>query len=157
MDFKKVIDRAKGINEMVIIAGLALIILDLTIQVVARSFFNTAFVWVEETARYLFVWMVLGSAALAYGRNIFVSVDIFSKFMSPKGKFIAQIIVHLVELFFFAYVLIASFRFMGFARGQITPAMRIPIGYIYLCFPIFFIQFSITALSKIISVIKRGP
>ena len=157
MDFKKAIDRFRDINGLVMTGALALIILDLTIQVIARSFFGTAFAWVEETARYLFIWMVLGSAVLAYNRNLFVAVDIYSKFMSQKVKFTAQIIVHLVELFFFIFVLIASVEFMHFAKGQMTPAMRIPIGYIYFCFPLFFAQFSLSALLKIISAIKRGP
>ena len=156
MIFRKVADRIRSINEVVLILFLVLIILNLSIQVVARSFFNTAFVWVEEIARYLFVWLILGSAALAYDKNIFVSVDVFSKFLSKKGNYIFILIIHLIELFFFAFVLIASFQFMGHSKGQFTPALQIPIGYIYVCFPLFFVQFTVFALSKIISLIRRG-
>ena len=157
MNYRKIIDRLKDIYGLLMIFALVMILVVLSTQVISRTFFNIAFVWVEEVARYLFVWMVLGSAVLAYDKNLFVAVDIFSKFLSKKGKFIIEFIVRLIELFFFIWVFIASIRFMGFASGQMTPAMRIPISYIYLCFPIFFSLFSIIALAKVISLIKRGP
>lgn len=57
--------------------------------------------WTEETARYLFVWVIYlaASKAVKYGKHM--SVDLLPLILKGRGKAVLFVFAHVVCLFFF--------------------------------------------------------
>jgi TRAP-type mannitol/chloroaromatic compound transport system permease small subunit len=72
-------------------------------EVVMRKFFNSPTIWVFETSNQLYALMFMLGLGFALLRGSHVNVDIFYRFLSPKGKAIADIIAFIV--FFFPFCL----------------------------------------------------
>ncbi|PKL27050.1 MAG: hypothetical protein CVV46_13560 [Spirochaetae bacterium HGW-Spirochaetae-2] len=147
-------DYLKRFNEYVLMGVFLAMIIVIGLQVVARTFFSNAFAWVEEVARYLFVILVLGGAALAYENGLWVNVDIFSNKLSKKGRIIMDLIINCISLFFFVMISYLSYILFTKSAGQLTPALMIEVRYVYLAVPVFFTQMVFFSLRKIYKDIK---
>lgn len=141
-------------NINIINAFFLAIIIVITIQIGSRSFFHNAFAWAEEVSRYLFIYMVLGGAALSYKQNMWVSVDLISKHLSHKAKHIYDIAIEIIAFLFFSIISVISIIYLKSSKGQLTAALQIGMAYAYAALPIFFIQMSIISISKIAAAFK---
>lgn len=110
-------------------------VLSIGAQVFMRKFINSSISWSEELARYCFIWLVfIGiSYATKHSKHIIVNIlpikrleKVFS-FISLGTFFIFTIIV-IIYGWKITNMLVTS--------GQITPALRIPMSYVYLAAPI---------------------
>lgn len=141
-------------NEYFLICLFIATIFILSLQVFARTFLSTAFPWVEEVSRYFFVYFVFGGAALGFRNGVFISVDLVGKLLPKKMQFLLTLIIDVVVLIFFVMVSYIGIVFFLGSSGQLTPALEMEIRYVYLAFPIFFIQMSFYAFLKILALLK---
>ena len=72
-------------------------------EVVMRKFFNSPTIWVFETSNQLYAMLFMLGLGFALLRGSHVNIDIFYRFLSPKGKAIADAIAFVV--FFFPFCL----------------------------------------------------
>ena len=110
---------------MVIITGL---------QIVSRVFF-TALSWSEEVARYLLVWSTFIGASCVYKHAGHISVTFVQGLLPGVGKRILEILVHLICGAFFAVLVYYGVIYAGKQGGQLSPAIRIPMSYMYAAIP----------------------
>ena len=111
---------------MVIITGL---------QIVCRVFF-TALTWSEEAARYLLIWSTFIGASCVYKHGGHISVTVVQGLLPGVGKKLVQILVHILCCSFFALMIGFGFIYVGKQGGQLSPAMRIPMSYLYAAIPV---------------------
>jgi TRAP-type C4-dicarboxylate transport system permease small subunit len=114
------------LGAMVIITGL---------QIVCRVFF-TALSWSEEAARYLLVWSTFIGASCVYKHGGHISVTLLQGHLPRIGSQILQIVVHLLCGLFFVLMIIYGVIYVGKQGGQLSPAMRIPMSYMYASIPV---------------------
>lgn len=111
------------------------------LQVVMRYVFSSSLTWSEEISRYAFVWFVYMSASYAvrYQRHVKfnVLVDQIGKF-SALAERLLRLLALLLWVAFLAVVFILSVELVDnqLSLGQVSPANRIPMGYVYLGLPI---------------------
>ncbi len=92
----KAYDGFNKLNEVVIVALMSFMCLDLLAQVIARFIFKSPFTWSEELARYLFVWIALLGSAWCGRNHIHVRMTaVISKFPEPLLH-VQQILVSLI-------------------------------------------------------------
>ena len=74
--YSKFIDVLERILRVLLIALLAASFIIIFAQVICRYLFNTGFIWMEEVARYLIIWLsFLGSpVAIRHGNHMFVDL-----------------------------------------------------------------------------------
>lgn len=131
---------------------LALLVADVLLGVFSRFIIGQQVRWTEEVAIYLLVWVSFIGAAVAYADKAHLGVDYFVEKFHPDVKRLSQRIVHLIVLLFaFFGMVIGGGKLMlhALAGGQVTPAMQMPIGWIYSVLPlsgIFFMLFAFHAL-----------
>lgn len=104
-------------------------------QVVSRYLFGITPAWTEEAARYLAIWVVLLTSALAIEMRAHIAVDIVPKLM-PRP--IRLVVVSFTWLCVFAFLLVflrESLNLVGLASGQVTPGLSIPMEYVYWILP----------------------
>ena len=155
MNSKRLYRYFENINKAIIIFFLVATIAVLALQVFSRLFFSRAFAWAEEVARYLFIYLSLAGAAIAYKKDLWVSVDIISSKLSKRAKNVYYLVTESICFTFFIIITLVSFKYVASSKGQLTAALQIPMAIPYLAVPIFFVQMSIISLNKIFHFFKE--
>lgn len=108
------------------------------IQVVARYVFNNSLYWSEELIIYSLISMsfLAGSMGVRYAAHI--SVEALYAFAGPRLTRALKYVAVILGLIFSATLVYYGTRlFINTSNmGQLSPAMQVPVAYIYLCIPI---------------------
>ena len=112
---------------------LALMSIIIVLQVFFRYVLNNSLSWSEELARYLFIWMIY--IGISYGVKLdkHICVDAVYTFM-PKGiKRGYAIVAYLLFLAFAVFIVYYGIMVVGMqiSSGQVSPAMGLPMQYVY--------------------------
>ena len=108
------------------------------LQVIFRYFFNHPLFWSEELSRYCFVWIVFVGAAIALKHGAHIGVDYFVKHLSFRFKTVLALIINCGIAVFLILVILQSILVVRVNMAQHSPAMRIPMGTVYLAIPVGF-------------------
>ena len=120
-------------------ASMAILTIDVTWQVITRFILKNPSNWTEELATFLMIWVGLLGAAVALNRGAHLGIDYFvGKFPVRKRLFTELFAYFCVAFFSVGVMLIGGIRLVSvtLARGQLSPALKIPMGYVYLAVPI---------------------
>lgn len=105
-------------------------------QIVLRYCFAAANVWAEELARFMFVWVTTLGASIAIRRNSHLRVDLLVDFLSPKPRFILQIVTYTLILFFLMHLCYLGVDLMSRTMVNKSAGLRVPMGYAYSAIPV---------------------
>lgn len=133
---KKVLDR---FLETLVAASMLVLTIDVTWQVITRFILKHPSNWTEELATYLMIWVGLLGAAVALNRRAHLGIDYFVGRFSAKTRLIIEAAVFFIIFLFSALVMVGGgLRLVSitFTFGQLTPALRLPMGYVYLAVPV---------------------
>ena len=110
--------------------------------------------WTSELATMLLIWVSLLGAAIGFIRGSHLGVDYFVTKLSLKKQVINKIIVYILIALFASFVMIyGGIRFVSLilTHGQVSPALQIKMGYVFLAVPIsgfFILVFAIETVVK---------
>lgn len=138
LEFKRI---SETLNVFIkALTGVMLIVMTIvvTIQIIFRIFFN-ALSFTEEISRYLLVWSSLFAASVAYKQGAHIAVTFLVEKFKGKLKGIMAIIINLLSIIFFMIAILYGFQLINMQVFQTSPALLIPMRYIYLCIPISFL------------------
>ena len=123
-------------------------------QVVMRYVFHSSLTWSEELARYLFVWLVYFSVAYTAKRQAHIRIDaaiyLYPKALRPWIEILSEIIV-LIFSIFIAITSVTVFQKIS-ASGQISPALHIPMQFVYAA-PL--VGFVLTAIRQVQCIMQK--
>jgi len=108
-------------------------------QVLSRYVIGKPSTVTDELARYLFMWVALIGAAYTTGLKRHLAIDLLTMKLSGKKKAVNEIFIQFSIALFAAVVLVyggTNLALNTLSVGQVTPALGIQMGYIYLCLPI---------------------
>lgn len=131
----KISDWLDKIGAVLCLIMLAAMVVITGMQIVCRVFF-TALTWSEEAARYLLVWSTFIGASCVYKHAGHISVTILQGFLPEMGKKALSVIVHIICAAFFALCIYYGAIYAGKMANQLSPAMRIPMCYMYSVVPV---------------------
>ena len=140
---------------LIFLSILAVIIVSL--QVFMRFIIGSSLVWSEELARYIFIWMIYIGISYGVKKQRHIKVDAMLMLFKARGKVILNIIGNLLFLIFCLVIIIYSFKVVEqiFAWGRLSPALSLPMGYIY-CAPLVgMILTCIRLIQQMVSQIQR--
>jgi len=100
--------------------------------VVWRYVFNSPFMWTEELARDLGIWMVLLTIGIVLREKRHLGFDILPESWQP----VLRLITNLAVIFFAVFLLRASLRFVVVAFDRESPAIRMPLWILYVSMPV---------------------
>ena len=123
-------------------------------SVFARFVLQSSLVWADEFMRYLFIWIVFFAGVLLVIEKSHIAVDLTSLILPKRYVEKAYIVGYVISAVFLGFLLFFSIRiiFMNFTR--VSPAMEIPLGYVYMCIPVG-VSFSILAYIRLIWLYLR--
>lgn len=113
--------------------------------------------WVEETCRYLFIWLLFVGAARAFARGGHLTVDIFFQKFSDKIKLILLIIYYIMIIAFTAYLFKSGLDLVKYQWDTPMYTLRwFHLGWVDLCVPFGSVLTVIYVLREIYYMITKG-
>ena len=118
---------------------LSVMVVDVLWGVFTRYVMGHQSSWTDELARFLLIWLGVLGAAFASGKDLHIAIDILPNYLNSKNQRRLQfLIATLIVIFVFLVFIIGGTRYVyiSLSLGQLSPAIGIPMGYIYMVFPI---------------------
>jgi TRAP-type C4-dicarboxylate transport system permease small subunit len=122
--------------KAVIASLFAALVLTAFYQVVSRYVLGRTPAWTEEAARYLAIWVVLLTSALAIEFRAHIAVDLVLARLPRRLRILTTSVGWLGILLFLVVFVYEGVQLLGIAAGQVTPGLGIPMIYIYAILPV---------------------
>ena len=125
------------------------IVIDVVWQIFTRFILRDPSSYTEELAGFLLIWIGLLGASYALYSKAHLGIDILTSRLEGRQKKISTLSIYSLVILFALFIpLIGGMRLVNitFTLQQISPAMGIPMGYVYLVLPltgILMIYFSV--------------
>ncbi len=155
---KKLTDVITRILSIILIVLMAIMVLDVTWQVFTRFILKNPSGFTEELAGFLLIWIGLLGASYTYYKKAHLGIDTLTAKLTGIKKQMAEILVSVVVFLFALFLLvIGGLRLVDitFTLKQISPAIGIPMGFIYSVLPITGVLFMYYSVVNIVESFKQ--
>ena len=138
-----------GLNKflrLLLTLMMALLVLNVTWQVVTRFILPHPSSFTEELARFLLIWISLLGSAYAFHTHSHLGFDYLTKKLSKSGALLAARLGYTIVILFALGVLVVggtNLTYITFLLKQASPVLGIPMGFIYMVVPISGVLFAI--------------
>jgi len=124
------------VQEVLAAVLLVFIVVVTLVNVVMRYVIGASIVWADEVARMGFIWLTFIGAALAVAAGAHLAVDSLVE-RAPHGlRRVLTWVANLGALAFFGLLLVGGYGQAVGNMNQLSPALRIPLGYVYAGVPV---------------------
>lgn len=133
---KKTVDK---LLEMALIILMGANVFNVLWQVFTRFVLRDPSSFTEELARFFLIWVGLLGASYAAGKKMHLAIDVLLQGLKNKTKIWTDIIIQVfIFLFSFFVMVVGGLRLVTITLtlNQISAALRIKLGYVYLVLPI---------------------
>jgi TRAP-type C4-dicarboxylate transport system permease small subunit len=129
------------------------------LEVIARYVLNAPIIWSNEVATYLFIYAVFFGGSVALKRRDLMDVRLVRERSPIRVQWLMTLVTHLVILgfslagtFHSGTLILTSIR-----TGTMSPALEIPMLYVYLPIPIGFSLMGLFSLANFLQEAVAGP
>ncbi len=108
-------------------------------QVISRYLVGHPSPFTDELAGFLLIWVGLLGATYITGNKEHLAIDLLHHKLSPKGKLKINLIINILITLFALVVLVlggSNLVYITLHLSQLSSALQIPIGYVYLVLPL---------------------
>jgi TRAP-type transport system small permease protein len=129
----------------VTVTFLAVLCVNVFLQVVLRYGFGYSTRWTLEISRYLMIWVVLLASGPALKHGALVGVDTAVRLLPPRLRFGITATVRGLMGVFSVLMIVQSFKLMRsqWEMEQASPALEVPMALVSLGIPLGFLLFGI--------------
>ena len=106
------------------------------VQVVTRFTGHSALDGIDEIPRYLFVWLVMISAAAAMHRAEHTRLEYFQQRLGDRGQHLLTALTNGVGMLLFLSLIRTSFVLVPNSQLQTSAGLGLPLGYVYAAVPV---------------------
>lgn len=138
-----IIDRIKTLVDRTIAAFSVAVMIALVVcvvwQVFSRYVLNQPSTMTDELARYLMIWVGLLGAAYTVGAQRHLSIDLFAMMLKGPKQALLNIVINVLIFLFAGLVIVTGGLKLidkTLATSQVSAAMQIPMGYVYVILPL---------------------
>ncbi|MDA1274115.1 MAG: TRAP transporter small permease [Verrucomicrobia bacterium] len=144
--------------EWTVIILMASLVLDVIWQVATRYLLKNPSSWTDELATLLIIWVALLGASVAFIRQGHLGVDFLTNKLRKRHREMAAIAVQALVVFFAGQILIyggIKLVLLTLLTQQVSPALGIKMGHVYLALPISGFFIALFALENIVTGLRR--
>ena len=151
----KLREKIDKILSNILIVIMAIMVVNVLWQVFTRFVVGVPSSFTDELARYLMIWIGILGAAYVSGRNMHVAIDVLpTRASKANQKKIMRVVYIVIILFSITALVIGGFRlvYISYLLGQSSPALQIPLAFVYMVIPIsgiLIIYYKISDLLKL--------
>ena len=115
---------------------MAIIIVPVSLQIFSRyTALIPSYIWTEEMARFLFVWMVMIGAMVGVRDGTHFEVDVWPQ-LPPRANALVRIVSGLVVLGFALVFVWGGYLFTAFAWNRVSELAELPLWMIHIAWPL---------------------
>ncbi|KUO48813.1 MAG: hypothetical protein APF76_18200 [Desulfitibacter sp. BRH_c19] len=155
MILKIISEKINTVVEVILFSMLVTMTIAVFLQILFRYLLNAPLYWTEELSRYLMIWIVYLGSSVGIKRGAHVGFSYFVNLVGPKianwfymMSFLG-IAAFCVNITY--YGLIVALRNMK----QLSPALQLPIGFVYMALPVAGVLCLIQLMPLIINTYKK--
>ena len=113
-----------------------ILVVPVTLQVIAR-FTNLIphWIWTEEMARFLFIWMVMLGAMIGVRDGTHFDVDVWPE-LKPRTNALLRVVSDVCVLVFALMFCWYGIKFVQFGWDQSSELAEMPMVYIFIAWPV---------------------
>ena len=116
--------------------SVAIIIIPVTLQMISRyTALIPAYIWTEEMARFLFIWMIMIGAMIGVREASHFEVDVWPT-LPRRGEAAVRIVARLGILAFALVFLVGGIEFTSFAWYRTSELAELPLWMIHIAWPV---------------------
>ncbi|WP_238456306.1 TRAP transporter small permease [Desulfotruncus arcticus] len=147
-----------SLEEYILVFSLAFTVFLIFIQIVMRYVFHHSLSWSEELARYVFLWQIWLGASFAVKEHRHLRIEAIKNVLSPKAQKYFELITLVI---WFGFSLFLAFKgaeltMILLQRGQVSPAMRLPMAYAYASVPVGCGLMAIRLIEEMFGLFRKG-
>ena len=145
------------VEEILCVALLAMMSVIIFVQVVARYVFSNSLSWSEELARYMFIWCIYIGISYGVKRQKHISVEAAMLLFPKKVRPYLYVVSDILFFVFACAIMYFGWQVVGMisASGQTSPAVGIPMKYLYFAPVVGFFLCAIRLIQNIIETCKK--
>lgn len=117
--------------ELFLVAALGIMLGLVFLNVILRYCFDSGVSFSDEISRFLFVWLTFLGALLALRDHQHLGVDLITRKLSYKGRFICSLLSQLLMMICCYAFLIGSWRQVWINLPNKMPVTGLPLGLMY--------------------------
>jgi TRAP-type C4-dicarboxylate transport system permease small subunit len=147
------------LEEILLVSSLAFTVGLIFIQVLMRYVFQNSLSWSEELARYLFLWQIWLGASFAVKEQAHLRIGALVDNVPPKAKRAMEFAALLAWFAFSLFLAVkgSELALLLLKRGQVSPAMRMPMAYAYASVPVGSALMAIRLVEEMVRFFRRPP
>lgn len=140
---------------------MALMVLNVTWQVVSRYVFQSPSSFTDELSRYMLIWVGMLGAAYVAGKNEHLAIDILLTKLDEKAQDKLMILINACVFIFALVVMViggSNLVYLTFILEQKSAVLQIPLAYIYGIIPfsgLLVIYYQVVAI-KFLTTLKSA-
>ena len=117
-------------------ASVAILILPVSLQVFSRyTDLIPSYIWTEEMARFLFIWMVMIGAMVGIRESTHFEVDVWPQ-LAPRTAALLKIVTSVFVLGFAFVFIWWGWEFTRFAWKRFSELAELPLWLIHVAWPV---------------------
>ena len=134
--FRKITAWYSRLLSWLLVFSVAVLIVPVSLQIFSRyTQLIPSYIWTEEMARFLFVWMVMIGASVGVREGSHFDVDIWPT-LGAKANALLQIVSGVFMLTLAAVFLWAGGEFTRFAWNRVSELADLPLWMIHIAWPV---------------------
>ena len=166
--FEKLLDGYYRVLRFVVGLLMALLILPVAIQVLSRPLdipfigeirFIPRFIWTQEVAVFLFIWIIMLGSVIAVREQTHFFVDIVPEPKKPRMRSLMRILVHVAMGIMAYFFIVDGWDYFEFGARQQSDYLRYDLAYLYFAVPLAGLSWGLFLIEhtvKDIRIIIRG-
>jgi TRAP-type C4-dicarboxylate transport system permease small subunit len=116
--------------------AVGILIVPVSLQIFSRyTALIPSYIWTEEMARFLFVWMIMIGAMLGIREGRHFEVDVWPR-LAPRPQAALRLVANLAVLAFALVFVWAGIEFTRFAWNRISELAELPLWLIHMAWPL---------------------
>ncbi len=133
---KAVLDFYHRLLTWLMVATVAVLIVPVSLQILARfTDWIPAYIWTEELARFLFIWMVMLGAMIGVREGTHFEVDVWPQ-LEARANALVRVVSHLLVLVFALVFVWWGIEFVRFGWDQLSEIAELPMWTIFIAWPV---------------------
>jgi TRAP-type transport system small permease protein len=118
------------------IGSVAVLVVPVTMQIISRyTALIPAYIWTEELARFMFIWMVMLGAMIGVREATHFEVDVWPV-LGPRPHALLHIVSDVLVLVFAVVFIWWGIEFTRFGWDQLSEIAELPMWTIFIAWPI---------------------
>ncbi len=122
--------------SFLLVISVAILVLPVSLQIFSRyTELIPSYIWTEEMARFLFIWMIMIGAMIGVRESTHFEVDLWPQ-AGPRVEAAVKLVASLCVLVFALVFVWAGYEFTAFAWNRISELAELPLWLIHIAWPI---------------------